>query len=134
MKRLDNFVIDKKSTLLMACNFIAKNKSRCVLVSDNKKIIGVLSEGDLMRALIRGASVHSKIDPFVNFNFFYLTEKNLMQAKKIFKKNLITILPVLSKSMKLINIITLREMFDTFKWILLLYQQDLGLLELKIKI
>ena len=115
MKRFINFVIDKKSTLLMACNVIAKNKSRCVLVSDNKKIIGVLSEGDLMRALIGGASIHSKIDAFINLNFFYLTEKNLLQAKEIFKKNLITILPILDKSMKLINIITLRDMLGTFK-------------------
>lgn len=115
MKRFANFIIDKKSTLLMACNIIAKNKSRCALVSDDKKIIGVLSEGDVMRALIRGASIHSKIDPFVNLNFFYLTEKNLAQAKKIFQKNLITILPVLNKSMKIINIITLRDIFSAFK-------------------
>ena len=115
MKKLANFVIDKKSTLLMACNIVATNKSRCVLVSDNKKIIGVLSEGDLIRALIRGTSIHSKIDPYINFNFFYLTEKNLTQAKKIFKKNLITILPILNKSMKLINVITLKDIFDSVK-------------------
>lgn len=115
MKKLADFVIDKKSTLLMACNIVEKNKNRCVLVSDNKKIIGVLSEGDLIRALIGGASIYSKIDQFINFNFFYLKEKNLTQAKQIFKKNLITILPILNKSMKLINVITLKDIFNSFK-------------------
>jgi predicted transcriptional regulator len=115
MKRIANFVIDKKSTLLIACNAIEKNKSRCVLISEKKKIIGVLSEGDVMRALIRGTSIYSKIEPFINLDFFYLTEKDLTQAKKIFRKNLITIIPILNKSMKLINIITLRDIFDVFK-------------------
>ena len=38
MKKYQNHVIAKNSTLIEACHAITKNKSRCVLIEDKKKV------------------------------------------------------------------------------------------------
>ena len=52
MKRFANYIIPENSTLIRACEAISKNKSRCVLIEKNNKIIGILSEGDIIRSFL----------------------------------------------------------------------------------
>ncbi len=107
MDKLKNFTISENSNLLVASKAISANKSRCVFLERNNKIIGVFSEGDLIRALLQGSDLNSIIKPYINYNFFYLTEKNFIDAKEIFLNHGITVIPILNKkNMCLIDIIT----------------------------
>ena len=52
MKDFKNYIISDDSTLIVACEAITKNKSRCVLIESKNKIIGIVSEGDIIRAFL----------------------------------------------------------------------------------
>ena len=107
MNKFKNFTISEDSNLLVASKAISVNKNRCVFLERNNKIIGVFSEGDLIRALLEGSDLNSIVKPYINYNFFYLTEKNLIEAKKIFLIHGITAIPILDKkNMSLVDIIT----------------------------
>jgi predicted transcriptional regulator len=112
MKKFKNYVISQNSTLIIACDSISKNKSRCVLIEDKKKIIGIVSEGDIIRAFLMGADINSRIKDYINLSFIFFDKKDLNKAKSIFKKKQITLIPILNKKMKIIDLITLNEILD----------------------
>ena len=112
MKKFKNYVISQNSTLIIACDSISKNKSRCVLIEDKKKIIGIVSEGDIIRAFLMGADINSSLKDYINLSFIFFATKDLNKAKSIFKKKKITLIPILNKKMKIIDLITLNEILD----------------------
>jgi predicted transcriptional regulator len=112
MKKFKNYVISQNSTLIIACDSISKNKSRCVLIEDKKKIIGIVSEGDIIRAFLMGADINSRIKDYINLSFIFFDKKDLNKAKSIFKKKQITLIPILNKKMKIIDLITLNEILE----------------------
>ena len=115
MNKLKNFVISDESNLLVASKAILANHNRCVFLERDKRIIGVFSEGDLLKALLFGSNLQAQIKPFINLNFLYLTEKNLIEAKSLFLNNGISVIPVLEKkTMKLKDIITIYDVLKIY--------------------
>ena len=91
---------------------ITKNKSRCVLIESKNKIIGIVSEGDIIRAFLMGADINSRVKDYTNLSFIFFDKKDLNKAKLIFKKKQITLIPILNDKMKIIDLITLNEILD----------------------
>jgi predicted transcriptional regulator len=112
MKDFKNYIISDDSTLIVACEAITKNKSRCVLIESKNKIIGIVSEGDIIRAFLMGADINSRVKDYTNLSFIFFDKKDLNKAKLIFKKKQITLIPILNDKMKIIDLITLNEILD----------------------
>ena len=113
MKKFKNYTIPHNSTLIIACEAISKNKSRCVLIQSKTKIVGILSEGDIIRAFLMGADINSRIKDYVNLSFIFFKKKDLKKAKVIFKKRQITLIPILNDKMKITELITLNDILDS---------------------
>ena len=110
-KKFNNFLIDKNQNVLDAIKLISINKNRAVLVTNKKKVYGVVSEGDIIKALLKNKSLYSPISNIMNKSFKYLEKDNLKLAKIYFTKFGISILPVLNSKMHLKNIIKLGDLF-----------------------
>ena len=78
-----------------------------ILVDKSKKMIGLITEGDLMRTLVLGANFNDKISKYINKNPFYLYKKNLNKKSKLNISeisNKISLIPILSDKKKLLEI------------------------------
>ena len=51
---IDNFIIDCKKNINDALNLIDKNARGIVFVVKNKKLVGVLTDGDIRRFFLKG--------------------------------------------------------------------------------
>jgi len=109
---LNSYSASDTGTLLGVAEVIAKNKSRCAIILRQKKVIGVVSEGDLVRALINGVEIHSPVAEFVHHGFEYMEEKNFEHALNLFRDFGISLIPIVSKEMELKDIITLHDILD----------------------
>ena len=79
---LEKYVVSIDSLLRDAIESIKNNKSRCTIVIDkHQKVIGVISEGDVISAILKGRNIYSPIKNSININFKFL-------KKKIRKKDL----------------------------------------------
>ncbi len=114
MKNINKFTIELGSTLGEAITKIKLNRVRTVLVVQESKLIGVLSEGDLLKAFINGANTKNLINQFINIEFSYLEEKNIKIASKVVSKNNINLLPVVNSEMELQEVITIYDVFDEY--------------------
>ena len=113
MKELESLFIFEDSLLNDAYIKISNTKHRCLLVmTTNKKLSGVLSEGDIVRALIQGAHYTSPIKDWITRDYKFLNEFNIKDAFTLFKKYGITLLPIVDKNMYVKSFVSLYDLLD----------------------
>jgi Mg/Co/Ni transporter MgtE len=62
-----------------------------------------------MRALLRGVDIHAPLQDFVHGSFLFLHDFDKKKAFELFRKHVITLVPVVDNNFKLVNVITLKE-------------------------
>lgn len=110
---LDSITINHDATIMDAIRGLSYSQHRCLLViSEQNKLLGVLSEGDILRSISLGNSIYSSIANLFRKDFKYLTCEDKTEAVKIFKEYGITLIPVVDKEFHVKQIITLLDMLD----------------------
>ncbi len=109
---INDFIIRENDTLLQAASKIEKNKARAVLIVSEHKVVGVLSEGDIIRALLRGTNIHTHVNGEMQISFRYLEDRNWHEAFRLFKKYVFSVLPIVNEDMHLVDVITLQSLFN----------------------
>ena len=107
------YCLTEKSTAIEAIEAIltSKENERLVfIVNKSYKILGTLSEGDIMKALLANKNIDSMlVTSIMNKSFKFLLKHDLVAAKKLVKKFNITIIPIVTKNLKIKSIIRLRD-------------------------
>jgi CBS domain-containing protein len=113
MANLQNFCIRDSATMEDAIAMIQKNNSRCVIVIGvAQKVVGVFSEGDVLRAILAGTDVHTPLRSLIKPSFRYLQSADIPAARKLFLDG-ITLVPVIDTDFRLTGILTLKDVFPT---------------------
>ena len=110
------FFADNDVNILLCYWSIKNNKSRHVFVTlkETQKIIGVISEGDIIHSFLKGYDLHSRASDIHNTNFIYLDESDKDNKEKIisiFKKGIL-IIPILDFNLNIIDVINYIEFID----------------------
>lgn len=92
--------------------FESYNNRVAIVTNDSNKVIGVVSQGDILRALSAGTGLFVPVKQIIRSSFLHLYEKDLPKAYPIFKKKKISLLPVVDHNNELIDLITLEDIYD----------------------
>lgn len=105
---LENWTIEKTEDLKQAIIKINQNKKRfLIVINDVNNIVGILSDGDIRRALLNDVSIDDKVEKIYAKKFEYLTiQSTFDEVCDKFKIRKIDFLPIVDAGMKLINILT----------------------------
>ena len=113
MNEIDKYCLFETSTANEAIEKIItnfENERLVFIVNKNHKILGTLSEGDIMRALLVNKNIDNlKVTSIMNKSFKFLLKKNKAEARKLVKKFNITLIPIVTKSLKIKSIIRLQD-------------------------
>lgn len=90
---------------------INHDRIACV-VNENNRLIGVISQGDIIKALVSGMSIYTLVTQVINPSFLYLHSKDCGRAYPIFKKKKITLLPIIDENYYLQDVITLDDIYN----------------------
>lgn len=112
--RLDDYTVPLSGTLLHAVEVMEHNNSRCSVVVEDQKVAGVISEGDVLRALLRSADIRAPIKNFVNVGFKFLEQRDHEEALDLIRKYGITLVPIVDRDLHLVDVITLK---DVLGWV-----------------
>lgn len=110
--RLQSLIVPTSARLIDAVQVIKDNKSRCAVVVDGRKVAGVISEGDIMRALLHGVDVHAPLSDWMNHGFKFLSERDLQAALVLMRKHGITLVPVLDADFGLADVVTVTDVLE----------------------
>lgn len=112
MNRFADFTINRRATLLDAAERIERNHSRAVIVTEGEKVIGVIGEGDVLRALLNGVDIHAPLDDFVQHNFKYMHAPEPAECLALFKRHGITMVPIVDEEFRLTGVLTLQQVLE----------------------
>lgn len=113
MGEFDKFTVLDSYTINEVIKTFENNKERVAIVlNDENKVIGVISQGDIISALQKNIDLYSKISQIINTSFFYLNEKDLNAAYKIFKEKQISLLPIVDNNFKILDLITIKDIYN----------------------
>jgi CBS domain-containing protein len=107
-----NCCISETYTIKEAMSIFEEDNERSVIVINaTNKVIGILSEGDIIRALHENIDIYAPIKAILKPSFIYLKERNMAKAYTLFKSKKILLLPVVNDNYELMEIITLKNIF-----------------------
>ena len=108
--QLDKYTIFEHQLIEQAIEVIEFNNSRCaIVVNSQKKVIGIISEGDILRLILKGISVKSPVKSVMNPSFKFLFEnEDRIKIFYFFKKG-ITLIPVLNQKNELIEVLNVLD-------------------------
>ena len=111
-EKLKAFTVEEKCPIIEAFQKIDQNKKGFLIVTGSDEVVsGVLTDGDIRRAFIKGIAVSDSIETVYTKTFKFLTLKDgIPGAIELFKNESIKFLPVLNGEKKLLNIITKSQM------------------------
>jgi dTDP-glucose pyrophosphorylase len=113
MRELDIYTVLTKDSIRSAIKKMDENGTGIVVcMNEDNIIVGILTDGDFRRAILKGVSLEENILKILNRNFYYLqkdyTEEDVIATFKLTKGKPI---PILDKG-KLIKVITEQEFFN----------------------
>ena len=105
------YLVESNQTIKEALIQIETNKSGFVIIMRDDKVLGTLTDGDIRRALINSTNLDEKIDKITFNEFSFITiEDSLELIIDRFKSEKYSFLPIVTKDMNLINIITRKNL------------------------
>lgn len=115
---MKNLLIQPNLSIKDALEQLSKTGEKClVVVNKDNKLLGTLSDGDVRKAILKGKYPKHKIFEFYQKNSTFLKKKNysLNQAKDIFMKKRIGVIPVIEGKRKVVDVITFENIFKNKK-------------------
>jgi arabinose-5-phosphate isomerase len=114
--RVDNLpIINKKSTLKDAIEVMTKGKIGNALILEDSKLVGILSDGDLRRALMEdGFSLENLATKYATLNPKTIKASNLLASKalKIIEDSKIQILILLDDENSVIGVLHIHDLVE----------------------
>lgn len=92
--------------------FEADNDRVAIVVNDAEQVVGVVSQGDILRALSSGVGMYTQINKIISNSFLHLYEKDMEVALKMFRKKKLSLLPIINKDNTLADVIVINDIYD----------------------
>lgn len=96
-EQLSPFLISPESTVVDALQKIDSNAKGILFVIDqDKKLLGVVTDGDIRRWLIKTGELQGTVEHIMNKNPEVIFRKQINSAKEVMRKRSITAIPVIN--------------------------------------
>ena len=110
----EKILMPEDSSLEVALQKMSALGTKCLIIANEGKFIGTLSDGDVRKALLSGKNIGSPIKGIFNENAFYVLEGEFKQEdlKKVFLKQQYDLIPVLDKKNIVKDIVEWGDLFQ----------------------
>jgi len=114
---INELFINQENHLFDALKIINEKEIQIVLVVDNEhRLIGTITDGDIRRGLLRGLTLNSSVDEVTNKNFHYIKlGENPNKANAIMSKYGINQVPVLNINGVVVDILGKSKIYEEDK-------------------
>ena len=97
MIKPDKILIQTNKSIKNALSQLTKTKEKLLICIDkSKKFVGVINDGDIRRAMLKGAKLNVKIEKYVNKKSTFVTNQITEQEASKLVTSRIVVLPVIN--------------------------------------
>jgi mannose-1-phosphate guanylyltransferase / mannose-6-phosphate isomerase len=111
---MNKLIISHKKSLIDSMNKFENNHKGYLLVcNDNEELVGVLTDGDVRRAILKGAHLNSIVGDICNKNTIsILFSEGFYKILELFLEKEVLFLPVINNDKKIVNVITKEQFYN----------------------
>lgn len=103
--------IKENTTIKEAIKRIDETAKKILLVTDENKLIGIITDGDIRRWILKNGKLHECVNYIMNTSPIYVHEKDRIYAKRILKEKKIEAIPVVNSNKEVIDIVFWNDSF-----------------------
>ncbi|EHI61350.1 sugar phosphate nucleotidyltransferase [Hungatella hathewayi] len=107
--QITDFIIDPNSSVIDAMKQIDQNANGIVYICSNMKLIGVLTDGDIRRYILKNGDLKCPVSEIGNKDPKYLTLEEENKANTIMRKYKIRSIPILNTSSEIVKLCFLED-------------------------
>jgi CBS domain-containing protein len=112
MHDLTNFIVAPTDSIRTAMEKITENRLRVVIVIDQGKVIGTVSDGDIRRAFLHDVLPIAPVERIMQLNPHVTTERDPKKRHEQILAEKVTVLPVVDDENRLLDVELAYEPFD----------------------
>jgi len=109
---LTPYVVSSSDSVRVAMQKIEANKHRVVIVIDDGKVVGTVSDGDIRRAMLHDVLQISPVSRIMQLNPHVTTETDPAKRHEAIQRDRVTVLPIVDDDNRLIDVELAYEPFD----------------------
>ena len=109
MLDLELFTTKLDTPLLKALQKIEDNTYGVIFICEKKKVIGIATDGDIRRELLKNKRIHTTIETCMNSNFIWAEDKTSRENILKLLDHKTSVIPILNKDKYLIDIVSRNE-------------------------
>jgi len=110
-----DITVQSTITIRQAMKKLSQSGEKCLVITDQESnLLGTLSDGDLRKAILKGANVGDHVTNIYQQSPTVLVEGNynIKNAKKLFTKNKFDLIPVVDQKGKLVDVLLWETLFQ----------------------
>lgn len=107
---IGDFLVTQDITIFQAMEAINNNARGIVFICEEKKLVGVVTDGDIRRYILQKGELSAPIVKIANRNMVWLEIKDEKRAAQILNEKSISAIPVLSREGEIVKIYFREEM------------------------
>lgn len=105
MKKLEKYIVNKTYSLEETMKAIDSNSMGFALVCDDRKLVGIVTDGDIRRCLLAGGGLQENICRAVNKKPHFVYEDERYLAESIMVQEEVAIIPVVNENHEIVDIV-----------------------------
>lgn len=109
---IETLFINKDTSIKETIEKLDKTAKKILIVVEENKIIGVVTDGDIRRWILKSGNLSSPVKSIMNKTPIYLNQKDIDKANEIMKKNGIESIPLVNDDNEVIDIISWSNLFE----------------------
>jgi CBS domain-containing protein len=98
------YTVAATDTIRTAMEKIERNKHRVVVVLDEGRVVGTVSDGDIRRAFLHDTLTISPVSRIMQLNPHVTTETDPARRAEIIRREHVTVLPVVTEDNRLVDV------------------------------
>lgn len=109
---LNQYIVESSDKILSALKKINSKdnaKTKTLLVSEDDRIIGTITDGDIRRGILNGSDISGPVKTFINKDFKFFENQVDLDKLIDFRLSNLKLIPILDKQRKIIDLIDLSK-------------------------
>ena len=104
-----DFFVSRDETIINAIKVLDKMARKIILIIEDEKLVGVVTDGDVRRCILQNRSFEEKVEKIMNQYPITIYEEERDKARKIFIEKQIDALPVVDERNRVTDIIFFKD-------------------------
>lgn len=109
---IQELLVSTDTSIKKCINLLDQTAKKIVIIVEGKKLIGVITDGDIRRWILKNGSLDENVDSIMNRSPIYLRQGDAYRAEQVMREKLIEAIPILSEQNEIVDIIFWHDTFN----------------------